>query len=111
MVHGVVDDAFRVELFEDLDGARLSGELDLLVYEKADLALSPLFDAPGDVTLDLSGLAFIDSSGIRLIVRLERAIRERGLVHLRGPSPHIARVIEVAGLPNLGILVEDVGDA
>src|SRR5207253_2691967 len=85
------------------------GELDMLAYEKADVALSPLFEAPGDVTLDVSDLTFIDSSGIRLFVRLERAIRERGTLHLRGPSPHIARVFEVAGPPDLGIVVEDDG--
>jgi anti-anti-sigma factor len=107
----VADDAFRVELSDDLDGARLVGELDLLVYEKADLALSPLFEAPGDVTLDVSDLTFIDSSGIRLLVRLEGAIRERGVLHLRGASPHIARVFQVAGLPDLGIVIEAVQDA
>lgn len=106
----MVDDGFRVELGEQLDGARLSGELDLQVYEKADLALSPLFDAPGDVTIDVSDLAFIDSSGIRLLVRLERAIHDRGVLHLQGPSPHIARVFEVAGLPDLGIVIEEVRD-
>jgi len=82
----------------------------MLVYEKADVALSPLFEAPGDVTLDVSDLTFIDSSGIRLFVRLERAIRDRGLLHLRGPSPHIARVFQVAGLPDLGIVIEEEGD-
>jgi len=107
----MADDTLRIELSDDLDGARLTGELDLLVYEKADLALSPLFDAPGDVTLDVSELAFIDSSGIRLFVRLERAIRDRGVLHLRGPSPHIARVFEVAGLPDLGIMIEHRRDA
>lgn len=107
----MADDAFRVELADDLESARLSGELDLLVYEKADVALSPLFDAPGDVTLDVSDLTFIDSSGIRLFVRLGRAIRDRGVLHLVGPSPHIARVFEVAGLPDLGISVEGERDA
>jgi anti-anti-sigma factor len=107
----VVDDAFRVELSDDLDGARLTGELDLLVYEKADIALSPLFEAPGDVTLDVSDLTFIDSSGIRLFVRLARAIHDRGVLHLRGASPHIARVFQVAGLPDLAIVIEDGDDA
>ena len=107
----MVDDAFRVELSDDLEGARLTGELDMLVYEKADVALSPLFEAPGDVTLDVSDLTFVDSSGIRLFVRLERAIRDRGILHLRGPSPHIARVFEVAGLPDLGIVIEEADDA
>jgi anti-anti-sigma factor len=107
----VADETFRVELSDDLDGARLVGELDLLGYEKADLALSPLFEAPGDVTLDVSDLTFIDSSGIRLLVRLERSIRDRGVLHLRGASPHIARVFQVAGLPDLGITVEEARDA
>ena len=106
----VADEAFRVELSDGLDGARLVGELDLLGYEKADLALSPLFEAPGDVALDVSDLTFIDSSGIRLFVRLERAIRDRGSLHLRGASPHIARVFQVAGLPDLGIMIEDTRD-
>jgi anti-sigma B factor antagonist len=106
----VADDAFQVELSDDLDGARLTGELDLLVYEKADVALSPLFDAPGDVILDVSGLTFVDSSGIRLFVRLERAIRDRGVLHLRGASPHIERVFHVAGLPDLGIVIADGHD-
>ena len=106
----MVDDAFRVELSDELDGARVSGELDMLVYEKADVALSPLFDAPGDVTLDVADLTFIDSSGIRLFVRLERAIRDRGVLHLSRPSAHIARVFEVAGLPDLGIVIEAAQD-
>jgi anti-sigma B factor antagonist len=106
-----VDDTFRVELSDDLDGARLTGELDLLVYEKADIALSPLFEAPGDVTLDVSDLTFIDSSGIRLLVRLEQAIRDRGVLHLRGASAHVARVFQVAGLPDLGVVIEDGDDA
>lgn len=96
----------QVELFDGLDGATLRGELDLLAYEKVAEALGPLFEATGDVTLDVSGLSFVDSSGIRLFVRLQRALQGRGRLHLREPTPHVASVFEVAGLTELGIAVE-----
>jgi hypothetical protein len=33
------------------------------------------------------------------------------VLHLRGASPHIARVFEVAGLPDLGIVMDGTRDA
>jgi anti-anti-sigma factor len=107
----VHDDAIQVELFDGLDGARLRGELDLLAYEKVAAALAPLFDAAGDVTIDVSELTFVDSSGIRLFVRLQRALHDRGQLHLRAPTAHVASVFEVAGLTELGIAVEGAADA
>ncbi len=95
----------QVELL-DGSGAVLRGELDLLVYDQVSAELAPLFDAHGDVTLDVSELSFVDSSGIRLFVRLQRALEDRGRLHLKAPTPHVASVFEIAGLPELGIVVE-----
>jgi anti-anti-sigma factor len=106
----VDEEVVQVALFDGLDGATLRGELDLLAYEKAAEALGPLFEATGDVTLDVAGLSFVDSSGIRLFVRLQRALQDRGRLHLRGPTPHVASVFEVAGLTELGIAVEGASD-
>ena len=102
----MTDDLVRVELEEDLQGARLSGELDLAAYEKVQSALAPLFDASGEVIVDCSGLSFIDSSGIRLFIRLHRALGDRGQLVLQAPQPHVVRVLEIAGLSQLGIRVE-----
>jgi anti-sigma B factor antagonist len=102
----VGDGAVWVELSEDAARASLGGELDLLAYDEVAAQLAPLFDAPGDVTVDVSELSFVDSSGIRLFVRLQRALGDRGRLHLQGPSPHVASVFEVAGLQQLGIVVE-----
>jgi anti-sigma B factor antagonist len=95
-----------VELSDNGTRAVLRGELDLLAYDDVAAQLSPLFDANGDVTVDVSELSFVDSSGIRLFVRLQRALGDRGRLHLLGPTPHVASVFEVAGLQQLGILVE-----
>ena len=99
------DDGIAIELFDRLDGARLSGELDLLAYDEAAAALAPLFEADGDVRLDVSDLSFVDSSGIRLFVRLQHALEGRGTVQITGAQPHVERVLLIAGLPELGIRV------
>ena len=101
------DEAARVELNDELREARLIGEFDLDVYEKVSAELAPLFETPGDVTLDLSEVAFLDSSAIRLFVRLQQSRDGDGHVVLRAPRPHVARVLYVAGVAELGIRVED----
>jgi anti-anti-sigma factor len=96
---------FRVEMTDDPVGARLTGELDLASYDDATDALSPLFDASGDVVLDVADLSFMDSSGIRLLIRLQRSI-DGGAVVVRSPQLHVERLLQIAGLPDLGLRIE-----
>ena len=96
---------FRVEMLDGARGARLRGELDLSTYEQATTRLAALFDGSGDVTLDVADLSFVDSSGIRLFIRLHQST-ENGVLVLRSPQPHVARLLEIAGLPDLGVRVD-----
>lgn len=109
LLRPVEDPLLSVETVEEPDAARLRGELDLASYDLAAAALAPFFDAPGDVTLDLSGLSFVDSSGIRLFIRLQQAIAGRGALVIRSPQPHVARVLQITGLAELGVRIEDPG--
>jgi anti-anti-sigma factor len=102
----VSDLPFRAEPMDGMDGVRLSGELDIASYEVAEAALAPLFEAKGDVTIDVSELEFVDSSGLRLFIRLRQALGDRGELILRSPLPHVARVVEIAGLRELGVRLE-----
>jgi anti-sigma B factor antagonist len=89
--------------------AALRGELDMSSYDDASAALAPLFDEDGDVVLDLAELTFVDSSGIRIFIRLHTAVHERGgRLILRGPTANVARVFAVAGLPQMGIVIDEV---
>ncbi|MEP6759355.1 MAG: STAS domain-containing protein [Actinomycetota bacterium] len=101
------DEAVRVELTDGLQGAKLSGELDIAVYEKLTAELAPLFEATGDLILDLSDVAFVDSSTIRLFVRLQQSRKDTGSVVLLRPQPHVARVLAVSGVGELGMRVQD----
>jgi anti-sigma B factor antagonist len=76
----------------------LEGELDLLATAELEPELDRLAGEPGvdTVALDLRGLEFLDSSGLRLVVVAERRLREAGrrLLLVRGPQP-VQRVFEI----------------
>jgi anti-sigma B factor antagonist len=84
---------FSVEEKNGVRVLRLRGELDLATAEKLTDGLSGLQDS--DVVVDLSGLTFIDSSGISVLVR---EYNRRGELVLSNPRPNIARVLRIAGI-------------
>jgi anti-anti-sigma factor len=76
----------------------LTGELDLTTVDRVEAAVGT--PAPGTrCVLDLRGLGFMDSSAIRLFMRLDIRARDEGwtlvLVHAGGMT---ARVIELCRL-------------
>jgi anti-sigma B factor antagonist len=87
------------------DGAMyLSGELDMAsvdgFVEEAVTFLGPR----GELVLDVSGLEFIDSTGIRGFLELARSIRPTPLV-IRSPQPNIAKVFDIVNIEALGMRV------
>jgi anti-anti-sigma factor len=100
---------FDVATDRDASGAitlRPTGELDIATAAKLERALHD-GRRPGDqVILDLGGLEFLDSTGLRVIVKgVEAAARERWELHLRQGPPAVRRVFEIAGV--LGALPFD----
>jgi len=79
----------------------VSGELDGSTSAELRRSLLDLIDDQGHlkVDLDLSGLEFIDSSGIQVLVDAHRRLEAKGgLLTLRSPSSHTCRVFEICGL-------------
>lgn len=101
---------FGVELPDGTRRAKLFGDLDLAAYDELLKRLSGFFADSGDAELDLSGVTFVDSSAIRLFIQLQRARGEGGQLVLVAPQPHVERVLEVAGLDDLGIKIARADD-
>lgn len=101
---------FGVELSDGARRAKLFGDLDLAAYDELLAKLSTFFANGGDAELDLSGVTFVDSSAIRLFIQLHRARPEGGHLVLVAPQPHVERVLEVAGLDDLGIKIARTDD-
>ncbi len=79
---------------------RFRGELDHHVSREAMEALSERIDAflPRHCVLDLRGLSFMDSSGIALILRAEKKMRQlEGDLCLSGVPEQSLRVLKAAG--------------
>jgi anti-anti-sigma factor len=78
---------------------RPTGELDIDTVRKLETALLEGRSAGDRVLLDLGALEFIDSTGLRTIVRAaEAAQRGRWELRLRHGGPAVRRVFEFAGL-------------
>jgi anti-sigma B factor antagonist len=86
----------------------LVGEID--AHTAPDLAehLDPLPGHDGDVVVDVGGIDFIDSSGLRLIVEAHQRAEgsDRRLV-MRKPSATVTRLFEISGLIGHLTVVDD----
>ena len=87
-------------------GLVVSGELDMAdATEFREQATSAL-DPTREVVLDISNLEFIDSAGLRAIVRLSEEVCPYGIV-LRAPRDNVLRVLEMLSIERVaGIRVE-----
>lgn len=79
---------------------RLLGELDMSTASQLRDELARLAsDGATLVTVDLSDLAFIDSTGLSvLITGLKRLRQQGGDMALRSPTPGTRKVLEITGL-------------
>ena len=87
----------RLDLSIDTDGALvLQGEIDS--YTAPDLADRLGADPPVEV-VDVAGVTFIDSSGLRVIVEAHQSrIAAGSRLVLRSPSAAVQRLLEISGL-------------
>ena len=78
---------------------RISGELDLASVPGIESEIQPAVEAaPERVVFDLSGVTFMDSSGIAMLLRVAKRVSE---VEIRDPSAAVRRIIEATGLADV----------
>jgi anti-sigma B factor antagonist len=98
-----MDDTLRVEL-RNLNGTALIvviGEVDtdsILVLQASLDQLS----LERHVLVDMSGVRFMDSSGLKVILAQRmRMIENSGSIYICNPSPAVQRLVEVTGLDDI----------
>jgi anti-sigma B factor antagonist len=91
---------------------RLEGELDLASARRMEESLTTLEqERPARLVVDLRRLAFIDSTGLRLLIQADARARERGgeLV-LRPGDASIQKVFEMTGALDVLHFEDTAGD-
>lgn len=83
---------------------RLEGEIDhhsaQAIREKIDMAFEPT-DCQ-QIIFDFSGVTFMDSSGIGMIIgRYKNAKKRGGTIAITGMSPEIGRIFQISGLAKI----------
>jgi anti-anti-sigma factor len=87
----------RLEISASSTGWEVSGEIDAHTAPTLAAAMAEL---PGGVaTIDLAGVSFMDSSGLRVLIEAATRARDGGgdLV-IANPTPGIIRLVEISGL-------------
>jgi anti-sigma B factor antagonist len=80
----------RIDRSSDRECVALLGELDIFTARSLEDAVLGLEDAnPGLVVIDLTGVSFIDSTGLSVLLTASQRAREQGrrLVVVRPPLP------------------------
>jgi anti-anti-sigma factor len=76
----------------------LSGELDITAGDTLEAAIIPCANATR-LTLDLSGLSFMDATGIRLVLLAQDLCKVRRIRFAVIPGPRqVQRTFEIAGV-------------
>lgn len=83
----------------DVDRVRAVGELDIATVGALRTAVLDLRDTGRVIVLDLSGLGFIDSTGLRLVIDLNEVFGgEADRFRVVAGSPAVERLLDISGL-------------
>jgi anti-anti-sigma factor len=91
-----------VSVVETSYGFRIVGEL---TESNADLLAAATENSVargGELTLDLTGLSYLDAAALHVITEIGNRLDGRGRLILRCPDPWVRKVIGIAGLEQLG---------
>src|ERR1700739_4867897 len=94
---------FAIQVAQDDDGSvrvQVRGELDMSTSPQLDETLRREIDAGKRVVVDLSEIAFIDSTGLNSLITALRASDSNGGALVVSPSlpAQVRKVLEVTGL-------------
>jgi anti-sigma B factor antagonist len=87
----------------------IRGELDLATAPDLEKVVHEHLDAGGEVVVDLRELQFMDSSGLRVLVRAHAAVggEKRFLIVRPPPGGPIAKILAIAGVESQLDVVDD----
>jgi anti-sigma B factor antagonist len=100
------------EVQPDCRDIQVEGELDLAVAEQLDEVLAAAAAKCSRILVGLERCAFIDSSGIAVLLRARTRMEDEGnRLVVYAPTAQVQRVLSVTGLLGNGLVFETVDEA
>ena len=83
------------------DGSKLTiyvrGALDATTSKELEAALEGKLDDVTDLTLDLNGLAYVSSMGLRLLLVLFKRMEKQGTMHVVNIGDEVMSLFDITG--------------
>jgi anti-sigma B factor antagonist len=96
---------FRAETHGSPRCISLHGELDAATADDLQVVLDAATQGAGDVVLELTGLTFMDSSGLHALLRAAEQLEGRGRLVLHHPTGPVRRVLDISGIARICAVV------
>ncbi len=97
-----------MELRLDLDRSTgvpvvaVRGDIDVCTAAKLDQRLQEVAGGGHrEVQIDLSEVEYMDSEGLKVLIRLRNSLGEDGNVTVRGARGAVLRILQISGLPRI----------
>ncbi|MGE5132195.1 MAG: STAS domain-containing protein [Gemmatimonadota bacterium] len=89
----------------DLATIVLRGELDITSASRAERCLAGVLSRkPCRLVVDVAGLAFMDTQGVKLLARARRGLPAGRDVIIRDPNPSVHRMLALTGIDQVCIV-------
>lgn len=79
----------------------LEGRLDTTTAPELDAALRESLDGVTDLTLEMGGLAYLSSAGLRVLLSAQKQMNKQGKMVLKNVCQTIMDVFEVTGFSSI----------
>lgn len=91
----------------------LEGRLDAVSSDEAGTRIDGVIeDGAEKIVLDLYGLEYISSSGLRVMLAALKKVRSRGGdIRLAALMPFVREVFEISGFSRIFLVFDDAGEA
>jgi anti-sigma B factor antagonist len=91
---------------------QIEGELDLAVAGQLDEVLTAAAESYERVLIGMQNCAFIDSSGIAVILRAQHRMEEDGhKLAVYAPTDQVLRILSMTGLTSNGLVFDSAEEA
>lgn len=108
--------SLKVQILSPAAGSQrvaIAGRLDTHTYQELDRQLAPVLESMHkSLVLDLAGLEYISSAGVRSIFKARKALAARGgKVLVVNPQPQIQKVFDVVKAVPMNEIFSSVAEA
>ena len=77
------------------------GRLDTVTAPELEKTLGDLINGVSDLILDMTNITYISSAGLRVILKIQKAMSNQGEMKLIGVNETIMEVFEITGFANI----------